>query len=173
MSSEPPYGNYPPQNQPWPQQPQEGSYPGYEQQASAYPPPPQYGATPYPPQQGQPPMPPMYGAPQIYVQPAAYPYAVAAPAEPGSGQAVTSLILGIVGTVFGLMAWIFCLAFIPIILGIVGFIMGILGLKSKSRHGMAVAGLILSTIAVALPVIFIVLLVIFNAALFAVPSTTP
>lgn len=118
-------------------------------------------------------MPPMYGAPQIYVQPAAYPYMVAAPAEPGSGQALTSMILGIVGTVFGLMSWLFCLAFIPVILGIVGFVMGILGLKSASRHGMAITGIILSIIAVALPVIFFVLLVIFNAALFSAPYATP
>ena len=119
----PPYGSYPPQNQP-----PEGTYPGYEQQASAYPPPPPYGAAPYPPQPGQRHA-PMYGAPQIYVQPAAYPYMVAAPAEPGSGEALTSMILGIVGTVFGLMSWLLCLAFIPVILGIVGFIMGILGRK--------------------------------------------
>ena len=173
MSSQPPYGSYPPQNQPWPEQPSEPAYPDYGQPPSAYPPPPQYppqyGAMPYPPppQAQQPPVygtPPMYGTPNIYVQPPVpYPYVVAAPPEPGAGQAVTSLVLGIIGTVFGVMSWIPCLGVIPFTLGIIGLVMGILGFKSTTRHGMAVTGFVLSIIAVLLPLAFFVLLIISSA----------
>src|SRR5690349_9312148 len=102
MSSQPPYGSYPSQNQPWPEQPTEQpsdpSYPVHSP-PGAYPPPPSYGAVPYPPQYPPPPgqpAAPMYGAPNIYVQPAPYPYMVAASSDPGAGQAVASLVLGIV-----------------------------------------------------------------------------
>ncbi len=164
MSSQPPYGSYPPQSQP-----PEGSYPGYEQ-ASAYPPPPPYGATGYPPQQGQPPMPPPYGAPQIYVQPSAYPYMVAAPVappDPGSGQAVTSLILGIVSIVF---AFIPCLGFISLVTGVVGLIMGILGRKSTTQHSMAITGIVLSAISLGLVLLFTALWVGLNVLTFALPT---
>ena len=183
MGSQPPYGSYPPPSQPWPEQPSEPAAPDYGP-PSAYPPPPmapgygapQYPSYPaYPAPQGQPPLPPaqpMYGAPNIYVQPAApYPYVVAAPPEPGSGQAVTSLVLGIIGTILAvLVSWTLCLTFIPIILGIVGCIMGALGFKSKARHGMAVAGFVLSIIAVAIPIVFAVVIVIADAAMYATPQ---
>jgi hypothetical protein len=173
MGSQPPYGSYPSSGQPWPEQPSEPAAPSYGQ-PGAYPPPPSYGAAPYPSQPGQAPYPPsqpLYGytAPNIYVQPAAY--VVAAPADPGSGPAVTSLVLGIVGTVSAvLVSWLVCLSFIPIILGIVGFIMGILGFKSKTRHGMAVAGFILSIIAVAIPIVIFIIYVVADAAMYATPQ---
>jgi hypothetical protein len=109
------------------------------------------------------------------VQPAPYPYVVAAPPDPGAGMAVTSLVLGIVGSALGLLvSWTVCLSFMPLILGIVGFIMGILGFKSKTRHGMAVAGFILSIVAVAIPVIFFIIYVVIDAAALTLPySTSP
>jgi len=84
---------------------------------------------------------------------------------------VTSLILGIVGTVLAvLVSWLVCLSFIPIILGIVGFIMGILGFKSKTRHGMAIAGFILSIIAVVIPIVIFIIYVVADAAMYATPQ---
>ena len=176
MGSQPPYGSYPPPSQPWPEQPSEPAAPDYGP-PGAYPPPPMapgYGAPQYPSypaQPGQPPMPPaqpMYGAPNIYVQPAApYPYVVAAPPEPGSGQAVTSLVLGIISIVF---TFIPCFGFVAIVTGIIGLIMGILGRKSVSRHGMAVTGIVLSAISLGLVVLFTVLYVGLNVLKIALHS---
>lgn len=176
MGSQPPYGSYPPPSQPWPEQPSEPAAPDYGP-PGAYPPPPMapgYGAPQYPSypaQPGQPPMPPaqpIYGAPNIYVQPAApYPYVVAAPPEPGSGQAVTSLVLGIISIVF---TFIPCFGFVAIATGIIGLIMGILGRKSVSRHGMAVTGIVLSAISLGLVVLFTVLYVGLNVLTIALPS---
>jgi hypothetical protein len=176
MGRQPPYGSYPPPSQPWPEQPSEPAAPDYGP-PGAYPPPPMapgYGAPQYPSypaQPGQPPMPPaqpMYGAPNIYVQPAApYPYVVAAPPEPGSGQAVTSLVLGIISIVF---TFIPCFGFVAIATGIIGLIMGILGRKSVSRHGMAVTGIVLSAISLGLVVLFTVLYVGLNVLTIALPS---
>lgn len=176
MGSQPPYGSYPPPSQPWPEQPSEPAAPDYGP-PGAYPPPPMapgYGAPQYPSypaQPGQPPMTPaqpMYGAPNIYVQPAApYPYVVAAPPEPGSGQAVTSLVLGIISIVF---TFIPCFGFVAIATGIIGLIMGILGRKSVSRHGMAVTGIVLSAISLGLVVLFTVLYVGLNVLTIALPS---
>ena len=163
MSSQPPYDNYPPQSQPWPEQPPDPSYPGYAQ-PGAYPPPPSYGAAPYPPPPGQPGT-PMYGAPNVYVQPAPYPYVVAAPPEPGAGQAVTSLVLGIISIVF---AFIPCFGFVSLVTGIIGLVMGILGRKSVTRHGMAVTGIVLSAISLGL----LVLTTIFWVALNMLPFVT-
>ena len=163
MGSQPPYGSYPPPNQPWPEQPSEPAAPSYGQ-PDAYPPPPSYGPAPYPSQPGQAPYPPSqpmygYGAPNIYVQPAApYPYVVAPP-DPGSGQAVTSLVLGIISIVF---TFIPCFGFVAIVTGIIGLIMGIIGRKSTTRHGMAVTGMVLSIISLGLAILFIVLYIGLN-----------
>lgn len=165
MSSQPPYGDYPPQSQPWPEQPPDPSYPGYAQ-PSAYPPPPSYGAAPYPPPPGQPGT-PMYGAPNVYVQPAPYPYVVAAPPDPGAGQAVTSLVLGIISIVF---TFIPCFGFVAIVTGIIGLIMGILGRKSVTRHGMAVTGIVLSAISLGLSVLFTVLYIGLNILTLTLPT---
>ena len=165
MSSQPPYGDYPPQNQPWQGQPPDPSYPGYAQ-PGAYPPPPSYGDAPYPPPPGQPGT-PMYGAPNVYVQPAPYPYVVAAPSDPGAGQAVTSLVLGIVSIVF---AFIPCFGFVSLVTGIIGLVMGILGRKSVTRHGMAVTGIVLSAISLGLTVLFMVLYIGLNILTLSMPT---
>ncbi len=167
MSSQPPYGDYPPQSQPWPEQPPDPSYPGYAQ-PEAYPPPPGYGSAPYPPPPGQQPVAPsqpMYGAPNVYMQPAPYPYVVAAPPDPGAGQAVTSLVLGIISIVF---AFIPCFGLITLATGITGLVMGILGRKSVTRHGMAVTGIVLSAISLGL----FILTTIFWVAVDMIPILT-
>lgn len=171
MGSQPPYGSYPPPSQPWPEQPPESADPGYGQPGAYPPPPPMYGAPsyPYPPQPGPvPPSQPMYGAPNIYVQPAApYPYVVAAPPDPGAGQAVTSLVLGIISIVF---TFIPCFGFVAIVTGIIGLVMGIIGRKSATRHGMAVTGIVLSAISLGLAVLFTALYIGLNILTLSMPA---
>lgn len=119
--------DYPPSN-----------YPPYDGGSNPYVP-----STQYPPQ--YPPSEPYQY--QSYAQPdysvPAYatpqPYMVGVPVvDPGSGQALAGMILGIIGMIlpfFGLMP-------------LLGLIFSILGLKSTTRKGMAIAGLIMSIIGV-------------------------
>jgi hypothetical protein len=96
------------------------------------------------------------------VQPAPYPYVVATPPDPGAGQAVTGLVLGIISIVF---AFIPCFGFIALVTGIIGLVMGILGRKSATRHGMAVTGMVLSIISLGL----LILATIFWVAIDTLP----
>jgi len=144
MSSFPPYNNdnpYPPSTQ---YQPQSGYYPPDQPPQSGY----------YPPDQPQP-----YGyQQQIY---AAQPQYMAMPVmpinDPGSGAALTGMILGIVGLFFPLA-------------GAIGLIFSIIGMKSITRKGMAIAGLILSIISI-LEIIMVVAFVIIAIAATAATST--
>lgn len=68
-------------------------------------------------------------------------------------MAITSLILGIVSVIFC------CFMYLSIPCGIIAIILGAIGLKSMSR-GMAVAGIVLGIIGIALPLILILLAVI-------------
>jgi len=109
----------------------------------------------------------MYGAPNVYVQPAPYPYVVAVPPDPGAGQAVTSLVLGIVSIVF---TFIPCFGFVSIVTGIIGLIMGILGRKSMTRHSMAVTGIVLSALSLGLSVLFTILYIGLNILTLTLPT---
>lgn len=62
------------------------------------------------------------------------------------GTAIAALVLGI----FGLLAWIIPIVGLPV--GIVGLVLGIKGSK-KSGKGMAIAGIVLSTICLILTII--------------------
>ncbi|MGE3138135.1 MAG: DUF4190 domain-containing protein [Thermoleophilia bacterium] len=89
-----------------------------------------------------PPPPPPPSAPQqvVYVE------------KSGNGLAVAALVLGIVGTVMGLIPILFWIA-LPC--GIVGVCLGIPAIRAaaeRGRKGMAWAGTILSVIAIALGV---------------------
>ena len=73
------------------------------------------------------------------------------PAVPDrKGMAVASLVLGI------LSVELFCLWYLSLPCAVVGLILGILSLKSSGR-GMAIAGLVLSIIALAIAVVMIIL----------------
>ncbi|MGO8946175.1 MAG: DUF4190 domain-containing protein [Ktedonobacterales bacterium] len=114
---------------------------------------------PYPP----PPYPP-YGQPTAAaapgqsnaspgVQPVYVPYAVAVPGSgPGDGMALTSMILGIISAAIG---WIPFCGVVVLAPAIVGIVLGALGLKSQNRRGMAIAGIILSVVGIALATVFI------------------
>lgn len=109
--------------------------PGQEQQP---PPPPQQ-------QQYQPPPQQQYGGP---------------PVKQGNGLAVTALVLGIIGALFGFVPLMFWLA---IILGILAVIFGAIGLaRSKDPYrggrGQAIAGLVLGIIAIGVGILQVAVL---------------
>ena len=80
------------------------------------------------------------------------------PAVPGKGLGIASMIVGIISLA------LFCFWFICIPCGIVGIVLGIIAMsKAKAagmKNGMALAGLICSSIALGLTVIYIVLAII-------------
>jgi lysylphosphatidylglycerol synthetase-like protein (DUF2156 family) len=83
---------------------------------------------------------------------------------PGNGMAVTALVCGIVGAVFGLIPWTFWLAWI---LGIIAIVFGALGRRREEREpaagkrSMATAGLVLGIVAIALGIIGVIVLATF------------
>lgn len=212
MSSEPPYG-YDPRQQQWQNQPPGTFPPGYEQGQSqqapfypqpgqpgytqgyeqgTYPPPPPPPPPPvYPPQPGpyegqysQPLYPgatpaPGYGAPAMPSIPmpgyamASIPVPMAVPiSDPGGGQAVTGLILGIVGLVFCWLGILSFCAIVPVAINVVGIIMSALGRRSTQKRGMATAGLVLSIIGLVLTIGFFVLYIAIRSAASAIPAGT-
>ena len=97
------------------------------------------------------------------------------PSYPGSGQAVTSLVLGIIALVFSLGSIFGFCAFIAFVLAIIGIVMGALGRKSPTRRGSATAGLVMSIIALVFSVGLYVLAAAFVLPGFinAFPTPTP
>ena len=71
----------------------------------------------------------------------------------GHGMAIASLVLGIVGIVFGCCLW-----YITIPCAIIGLILGVMANK-QDKNGMATAGIVLSSISLALAVIVIIMVV--------------
>ena len=141
---------YPPQGD---QSPPYGSPPpGYEQQPSQ-----PYGTPPgYPPAYNQAP----YGAP------AGYPGVLPAGSQ-SNGLAIASMILGIVGFLFGLLT------------AIPAVITGHMALNRIKQNpalggrGMAIAGLVLGYLVIAVAAIFIVLIIILAASGNLSSTTTP
>lgn len=109
---------------------------GYQQPGAPVPPP-APGAYP-PPMPGQPPMPGAYPPP--------------APKQ-SKGLAIASMVLGICSLVF---CWS---PFLALICSIIGLVLGIIG-KKKQQGGMALAGIITSSIGLAISVILIIIAVV-------------
>lgn len=65
--------------------------------------------------------------------------------KPSNGAGVASLVLGIIGTVFGLFGMF---AIIGLVLGIVGCVLSAMSKKNIGPNGMATAGLVLGIIAI-------------------------
>ncbi len=124
-------------------------YPAAPQPPVCPPAPTPYMQQPYPPAYGPPPPPYSYYPKQPGYMPPPYGYP-AASKRSGDGLAVASLILGIL-SVAVLIAGGF-----TVLLGIVGLVLGILA-KSKGSGRMAVAGIVLSSIGLALFVLMLVL----------------
>lgn len=166
-------GPYTPPQQPVPYQhpegmpqqpvPSQNAYPGYPT-PPAYPTP-SYQAPPYPMQQ----LMPQYQMPynqvpqgvnvNIITTQNAYPQVVY---DPFSGSARTALTMGIIAILIWIIPFIGSLT--SLVCAIVGIITGIRGLKSTTRHGSAVAGLILSSLTIAL---MVGMLLLFGAAMFS------
>ena len=134
-------------------------YPPYENNNPYTPP------TQYPPQSGysspnQYMQQPVYQTP-MYVQPQ---YMAAVPVvpinDPGSGQALAGMILGICGLFF------FTTALVPLL----GLIFSILGMKSITRKGMAVAGLVMSILGLIGTIIFFWIIIAAIIAASTIPS---
>lgn len=88
------------------------------------------------------------------------PYVQQTPAPQGGGKglSIASMVLGIISVVFCCCLW-----YIAIPAGIIGLILGIVGIKKSSEgHGMAIAGIITSSIAI---ILGLVTAVIFISAL--------
>lgn len=71
-----------------------------------------------------------------------------------NGLAVAALVVGISAIVIGLFtAWIPVINFLPLMIGIVGVVLGVLGMKGPTGKGMSIAGLVCSTITIAIVVL--------------------
>ena len=140
MSSQPPYDPYNQQIPPTQYAQQSEFVPAnpYPPQPSNYPPPNPYDTPSTPP--------PNPYAPPVYGQQPVYPYPATPQPERGRGLAIAGMILGIISMV----AWL--LPFLGFPTAIVGLILSILGRRSVTRKGMALAGIILSSIALALSI---------------------
>jgi hypothetical protein len=128
----------------------------------SYPPPPQ---PPGPPPQGGP---PAYGAPPqgYYPQPQ---YGVMAPPSNGMGTAA-----GVVGIIAIILIFIPYVDFLGVLLGLLAIIFGAVGIGRANRmgghgKGMAVTGLVLGIISVAL---FVLLLIVVFGAIYSIHTTT-
>jgi len=147
-------------------------YPAYSQPLGTPP-----GYAPYSQPLGAPPAPPpaypAYSQPLGYPpQPAPYPVAaypipIYQPAEPGSGLAVTALVLGIIGVATGLLLFLIpgCGIFITGPLSVLSIIFGALGRRSISRRAMATVGLILGIVSLVLLIGSIVFIVVFEMSM--------
>ena len=93
---------------------------------------------------------------------------LASDVRPGTGLAITSMIVGICAVVFGVGAWFICCPFVQTLPGVVAIIFGYLGVKTEGR-GMAIAGMILGAIAALLSIIPI----IFFGAFFSTINPKP
>ncbi len=68
----------------------------------------------------------------------------------GEGLAISSLVLGIVSLV------LFCVPIVGIICGIIGLVLGLVANSRPQKNGMATAGIVMSIIGLALPILYIV-----------------
>lgn len=77
-----------------------------------------------------------------------------------SALAIVSLILGIISILFFCCCW-----FIPVLTGIGAVVCGLISLNNKEPlRGLAIAGIVLGGVGLALRVIFLVLTLVFSAA---------
>lgn len=83
--------------------------------------------------------------------------------DPGSGQALAGMILGIAGLFFSFFG------LVPLL----GLIFSIIGMRSVTRKGMAIAGLILSIIGLLLAVFVTLLIIGLIAAAMTAPTIPP
>ena len=88
------------------------------------------------------------------------------PVADRSGRAVAALVLGIIG----LLAWL--IPFIGLPIQIVGLVLGIQSRKS-TKHGMAIAGIVLSSIGILLSIVSALLGMLIFASLGVYTTESP
>lgn len=93
-----------------------------------------------------------FNQPQIQEQPITYQINPQPEKKPASGKAVASMVLGILG-LLGAFSFIFSIP--AVIMGIIGLILGIVANK-KSHSGIAIAGIVTSSIALGIGLIEVV-----------------
>ena len=137
---------------------------------------PQYGQPQYgQPQYGQPQnrqaqyQPPQYQPPQ-YQQPPygqqyyAQPVYGARPEAPGNGLCIAGMVCGILSLLF------LCSSFLSLVPAILGIVLSAVGLskakKAGVKNGMAIAGLVTSSLALVIDIALIVLLLVFGLSAF-------
>ena len=138
--------------QPQNQQPQYGQPQNRQAQYQS----PQYQPPQYqPPQYQQPP----YGQ-QYYAQPV---YG-ARPEAPGNGLCIAGMVCGILSLLF------LCSSFLSLVPAILGIVLSAVGLskakKAGVKNGMAIAGLVTSSLALVIDIALIVLLLVFGLSAF-------
>jgi hypothetical protein len=172
VDNQPPYQEMPSGTPPPPPGPGFTHYPGQGSQGYA-PSGPGYGPPP-----GYPPPGSGYGSPPGYVSPgpAFVPPPVYAPAmgvyvseipDPGKGMAIAGFVLGIISvclvcTLYGALA--------NILIGGLGIIFSAMGRKSRTGHGLAIAGLVMSIIGVVVAAIWVAIIIIAIIASAATPD---
>lgn len=135
--------------------PQQPEFPREQPQGQPLPPP-GGPAVPPPPPPPAPPAPPAYGYPPV---PPPVPYG-AAPIKPkANGMATASMILGILAVTLGLCLWFFPV--LPILAVVFGHIaMKQIRLQGTGGRGMAIAGLVMGYIGIAVTVLLIIFMVV-------------
>ncbi len=101
-----------------------------------------------------------YPVPYVIQVPVAVPVPVPAPSEAGFALALTSLVLGVIGlaNIPIILTPLLSLCGVPLglTLSALGIIFGVLGLRSISRRRMALVGIVLSAIPLALTIVLAV-----------------
>ena len=151
--------------------------PPYQDRPSAPPPPPPGSGYTYYPESGsqgyaQPGPPPGYAPPPgpAFVPPVVYaqPVGVYVPEvpDPGKGMAIAGFVLGIISVCF-ICTWYGAIS--NIVIGGLGLTFSALGRKSRTSHGLAIAGLVMSIIGLAVAAVWVVVLVMFIIAAATAP----
>ena len=127
---------------------------------------PQYGQPQNRQAQYQPPQyqPPQYQQPPYGQQYYAQPVYGARPEAPGNGLCIAGMVCGILSLLF------LCSSFLSLVPAILGIVLSAVGLskakKAGVKNGMAIAGLVTSSLALVIDIALIVLLLVFGLSAF-------
>ena len=98
-------------------------------------------------------------------------YQQPAPAQPGKGFGIASMVLGIIALLITLLSC--CLPFMLILSGLLGLlsiIFGIIAIAKKRGKGMGIAGLICSVVGLLLAIVILIFSILMGAGLMAMPA---
>lgn len=98
-------------------------------------------------------------------------YQQPAPAQPGKGFGIASMVLGIIALLVTLLSC--CLPFLLILSGLLGLlsiVFGIIAIAKKRGKGMGIAGLICSVVGLLLAIVILIFSILMGAGLMAMPA---